>query len=565
MRLDSLEHMGRPEIRRFRAYAYGNVWSLSLVGILAMVFLMAIPSSAFSAPQEGAPYPPSPVVTDLTFDFSTHVRMAQESDNWPVTWAGDDHQYTAWGDGWGFSGDPNDTKASLGVSRIEGGASNYQGFNIWGGTNAQSQARFDGKSYGIISIDGVLYMWVGPGSNTKSYAEARLAKSADYGATWTKTDWAFVKSQDLIMPTILQFGKDYAGSRDNYVYHYFIRLKGNPDKLEIHVPGEIDLARVPKDQMMNEDSYEFFAGLDGNGSPTWSTDPSQRKPVFEDPNGVGWTVAVSYNQGLQRYILTTEHTDSFSGNLGIFDAPEPWGPWTTVAYYNKWNNGEPTFFWNFSNKWLSADGKDFTLIYTGINDNDSWNTVRGSFTVSASGPANQAPSVNAGSDQTITLPSGVSLDGNVNDDALPNGTLTTTWSKASGPGSVTFGNANEVDTTASFSQNGTYVLRLGADDGALSSSDDITITVNPEPPSGPNCPMLTGLSAQSQDLDSDGKCEDINGNGRLDFDDVVEFFQYLDTSFQQSLDELDFNGNQSEDMQDVVTLFDLLIDTRLQP
>jgi hypothetical protein len=43
---------------------------------------------------------------------------------------------------------------------------------------------------------------------------------------------------------------------------------------------------------------------------------------------------------------------------------------------------------------------------------------------------------------------------------------------------VTFGNANAVDTTASFSAAGTYVLRLTANDSALSNSDDVTIAVN---------------------------------------------------------------------------------------
>ena len=58
------------------------------------------------------------------------------------------------------------------------------------------------------------------------------------------------------------------------------------------------------------------------------------------------------------------------------------------------------------------------------------------------------------------------------DDGLPNppAAVTTTWSTISGPGTVTFGNASAVDTTASFSQAGTYVLRLTADDGALSST-----------------------------------------------------------------------------------------------
>jgi hypothetical protein len=38
-----------------------------------------------------------------------------------------------------------------------------------------------------------------------------------------------------------------------------------------------------------------------------------------------------------------------------------------------------------------------------------------------------------------------------------------------------------VDTTATFTAEGTYVLRLSADDGELSSNDEVTVTVNPEP------------------------------------------------------------------------------------
>jgi hypothetical protein len=90
-------------------------------------------------------------------------------------------------------------------------------------------------------------------------------------------------------------------------------------------------------------------------------------------------MAVSYNSGIGRYILTTEHTKSHAGNLGIFDAPEPWGPWTTVGYYSNWQGFDNPFYWNFSNKWLSEDGLDFTLIFTGVKANDSWNTIRGRF------------------------------------------------------------------------------------------------------------------------------------------------------------------------------------------
>ena len=51
--------------------------------------------------------------------------------------------------------------------------------------------------------------------------------------------------------------------------------------------------------------------------------------------------------------------------------------------------------------------------------------------------------------------------------------------QGSGSGTVTFGNANALSTTASFSTNGSYVLRLSASDSLLSASDDVTVTVNP--------------------------------------------------------------------------------------
>ncbi len=94
-------------------------------------------------------------------------------------------------------------------------------------------------------------------------------------------------------------------------------------------------------------------------------------------------------------------------------------------------------------------------------------------------PTNQAPVVNAGIDQSITLPAGATLAGTVSDDGLPTGsTLTRSWSKVSGPGTVTFSNASSLNSTATFSLSGTYTLRLTASDSLLSSTDDVVIVVN---------------------------------------------------------------------------------------
>ena len=100
-------------------------------------------------------------------------------------------------------------------------------------------------------------------------------------------------------------------------------------------------------------------------------------------------------------------------------------------------------------------------------------------------PTNTAPAVNAGADQTVTLPSAVALAGTASDDGQPSpSALTAAWSKVSGPGTVTFGNSAALNTSATFSAAGVYVLRLSASDGALTSSDDLTVTVNATTTSG---------------------------------------------------------------------------------
>jgi hypothetical protein len=94
-------------------------------------------------------------------------------------------------------------------------------------------------------------------------------------------------------------------------------------------------------------------------------------------------------------------------------------------------------------------------------------------------PPNSAPAVNAGANQSVTLADGASLAGTVTDDGLPTppGSTTSAWSKVSGPGTVTFANGSATSTTATFGAAGTYVLRLTANDGALSASSDVTVTV----------------------------------------------------------------------------------------
>ena len=59
--------------------------------------------------------------------------------------------------------------------------------------------------------------------------------------------------------------------------------------------------------------------------------------------------------------------------------------------------------------------------------------------------------------------------------------VATSWSLASGPGTVTFGSAGNTNTTASFTTNGVYRLTFQASKGSLSSSASVTVVVGNVP------------------------------------------------------------------------------------
>jgi hypothetical protein len=151
------------------------------------------------------------------------------------------------------------------------------------------------------------------------------------------------------------------GARDGYVYVY------SHDSDSAYTPADrMVLARAPKDKLKQRDAYEFFTGLDAKGQPLWSRDVAQRGAVFTHA-GQCYRSGVTYNPGLKRYLWcqTLPGKDPrFGGGFGVYDAPEPWGPWTTVFYTPEWDVG-PGESASFPAKWMSADGKTLYLVYSG--------------------------------------------------------------------------------------------------------------------------------------------------------------------------------------------------------
>jgi CubicO group peptidase (beta-lactamase class C family) len=313
-----------------------------------------------------APYPPSTAIGEVRFDPpSTIVRRAFDSDNWPITWADDGDQYTAYGDGRGFA-PYTEKKLGLGFARISGSPPNWSGTNIRSesGENVGMGPR-GRKASGMLSIDGVLYMWA------RNAGNAQLAWSTDHAPTWEWADWRFTTSFGY--PTFLNYGQDYAGARDEYVYVY------SHDADSAYEPADhMVLARVHEDQIREQDGYMFFAGLDEAGRPRWNADIEQRRPVFTHP-GLCRRSGISYSAALGRYLWWQQRSEEdvdtrFEGGFGIYDAPEPWGPWTTAYFTMEWDTG-PGEMGSLPTKWMSSDGRTCYLVFSG---NDYFSVRRAS-------------------------------------------------------------------------------------------------------------------------------------------------------------------------------------------
>ena len=133
--------------------------------------------------------------------------------------------------------------------------------------------------------------------------------------------------------------------------------------------------------------------------------------------------------------------------------------------------------------WESGNALALVVTGSGQRTAESYNGERDKAPVlhveyeGAEGVDNSAPSVDAGEDQVVELPSAAVLDGDVQDDGLPEDALSVVWHKVNGPGDVSFKDATQEDTSAYFSEAGTYTLSLTADDGLLSESDQVEVTV----------------------------------------------------------------------------------------
>jgi hypothetical protein len=96
------------------------------------------------------------------------------------------------------------------------------------------------------------------------------------------------------------------------------------------------LGRVPEDSILDRASWEWVSALSPKGDPEWSKDVKLAVPVISHP-GYLRMVDMVHLSSLRRYLLlgwrNKVKSDPDGGSeLIVYDAPEPWGPFTIVYH-----------------------------------------------------------------------------------------------------------------------------------------------------------------------------------------------------------------------------------------
>jgi hypothetical protein len=358
-----------------------------------------------ASPNGDAPYCQSKHIDALRWDWATGHSEPNGSDLWPVTWGQDGRIYTFFGDGGGFGGDNHRGRASFGIATLTGlpPPTPASVRNIYGGYDSSHPATVDGKAGSIIAVGNDFYALgglydeaeLGGVSGHKSGAPKRiqLAYSKGNAYSWRAAPWIFCSAgtpHGAFCPIgFVNYGRGNAGAPDDCVY--VLGFANSAGYWEDNATDATDtgattyLARVSNRHVLQREAYRYFAGLDPHGRPIWSSDETQMRPIFTDPNasrpGCGGQCNMAspleeaaYDPGIRRYIGVAQ--GQYIGQTSFYDAPHPWGPWTTISYNNidartgtgGWANlgtaGGAAIGVHIVNAWTSPDGLTLWLTYS---------------------------------------------------------------------------------------------------------------------------------------------------------------------------------------------------------
>jgi hypothetical protein len=316
--------------------------------------------------------PRSTIIAGLEW-LGEHVPYGEPSvkgDTFPMTWADDGEIYTSAGDpNWGQS------HWGLDVEKFTGGPTDYQitklnempDYTGWGGNGP--------KPSGMICVDGVLYLayqnllrvkppaW---GLKSQNGTDAQIVYSSDKGFFFrpqiTDTPQPMFPGHKFGGPAFINFGQNNANARDHYVYAISNDQWDNG--------SNVRLGRVPNDSIMRREAWEFVGAWTSDGEPVWTPDLEAAIPVLSCHRYIGLPDMV-YLASIKRYLLFTwrlhgDFSPDDGTDLLVYEAPEPWGPFSFVYYEEYWQGKEMNPYCpRLPLKWMESDGVTGWLQFSG--------------------------------------------------------------------------------------------------------------------------------------------------------------------------------------------------------
>jgi hypothetical protein len=112
--------------------------------------------------------------------------------------------------------------------------------------------------------------------------------------------------------------------KDGQLYLYAPRrFKGDKD-----LSSGLLISRVTPEHIEDPAHYEFFAGVDPQGEPTWLPRIEAAHPAAEDVWG---QASVAWNPYLKAYVLATSANIFKHDQIQLRQSATPWGPWRPIG------------------------------------------------------------------------------------------------------------------------------------------------------------------------------------------------------------------------------------------
>ena len=385
-------------------------------------FIAEVVSGAYGLPYAAARAAetcPSPIESAATSGSSisrvksvlrrdgTITRYPCNGDIFPMTWVRGDRQVSSFSDGLGWPRKHLEVYNTRAIEMVGDPADltfeEIPGYPDLPNVDPAHRPLYYG--FGLLSVDATIYQYLcsygkpAPSSGLR-WDSVKLIYSPDRGRTWLNQDGTTPVSletydqqsrktmlflsepqQAFSLVSLLQMGRDYQLNSDGYVYG--CGPNGNTDG----TMNQLVMFRVPKARVLERSAYEFFGGFRSRDEPIWSSDIHARDIVHHFPRGwvnstsdqmnvvQSWLPSVVYNAPLGLYLMAGSGVGCRDNGdwakpsyLGLWTAPEPWGPWTQIYEDTAWTPGNDGLARCYSPqiapKWIAADGRSFWLVWS---------------------------------------------------------------------------------------------------------------------------------------------------------------------------------------------------------